>query len=327
MRTGLKLFGIGVFIFFLISCRQMSYFETARPTLPGPDNRMPKKVVIMPFADYSPYSSLYGYLQRNVFLMESLNENLFNEGLIPALNEDVVKYLFMRGIIRDRSSEGISSETISMLNYMEGGWSNDLKRAIGDEVRNNMLISGKRLKNAGITDSVALDGGMVRRLGKTFGASYIIRGRIVEFGSGKKDAFHPSKTGALSFFFKLGHKAMFGVARSDTYEEFEGFTLSNPMDMAYAENSGTSAKGDRILSSFVDPVVRLLMIVQDASSGMVIFSDIIDVSSVSIFGDSKEQDRDEVVAQSIHKGVKKLISGFIELTQPKDDSSEAEQNF
>jgi hypothetical protein len=225
--------------------------ETITPVVPVSNYGKHKKVVILPFADYSPGSSPQDYWRRNVLVSEAIQDEFNRHGFVPAVQEDVISYLLERGIIKETGiMQNISPETITLNNELDKEWSaqmqGELARAIYQNISraeegNNKYWSTERL--------ISLDHQTLRSLGYAFTADYVVRGRIVDFSLGEDDSFNPVQTGILPFFFKFGQRTVFGVAQSDNYEMIDKMAIGALMGAGLAPSDFPI--GDDTESAFV----------------------------------------------------------------------------
>ena len=209
-----------------------------------------KKIVILPFADYTPSDSPMGYWQRNMLIIESLQDEVLRYGYMPAVNEDVISYLTDKKIINQEKIPAQSSAADYMLKAeLERDWSDTMKVEIA-----KILMSNEKKREAEVDrdmaseyKTIALDAGAIRDIGRTFDADYVVRGRIMVFKSGREDSFNPLQTGVLPFFFNFGSRAAFGVAESDNYEMIDKMAIGGllgaaigPSDWPIEDSSSTT---------------------------------------------------------------------------------------
>ena len=320
MKTGLRLLITGVFLFFLTACVNVVHLNTVRPGIPGPARGEFKRVVILPFADHTPYLTPNGYYRRNILLMEAMKEDFQDAGLMATLEEGVITYLFQRGIIRETYAEEISAGTAHLQSELDGGtWSDSMQKEIEKEVYNNMSNYLRSRKKDDDSHCIALDSSVVKELGKAFRADYVIRGRIMEFSFRQEETFFPSKTGILTFFFPLGQKMAFGTATSTTYEMFDGITPNSLMDMDLADVD----RPLKIGGARSNPMVRLSMVIQDAVTGEIIWSDTADVRGYAYgtFTNHAKKQYNVPLARAIRKASKRLVGNFIKYMTPPEKTN------
>jgi hypothetical protein len=234
-------------VFSLVACGHVVK-ETVTPV---PSNEIPsagKKVVVVPFADYTPNSRQENYWRRNVLVMEALQDEFAKYGLMTAIEEDVVRYLMDEKIIEPPEVFfGHSPMTEYMQNMSTNeNWSTSMTRELESAISHNEQIEtakqrqSKKNNSQGL-QSKALTGGQVIHLGNEFGADYVIRGRLIEFDQGAaKDIFNPFQVGILPFVFNTGQRAVFGVAQSDNYEMIDKMAIGGLAGLAYGRSNQNS---------------------------------------------------------------------------------------
>ena len=211
--------------------------ETVSPVVPVSDLGEHKRVVILPFADYTQGSSPQGYWRRNILVMEALQDELHRHNFKPAMQEDVINYMLERGIIKEtENNRQVSMETTTLLTEMESSWSDEMKGELARAIYQNVTAAqgGKDAKYWNSERLIALDVHTLRSLGNAFAADYVVRGRVVEFATDEEDSFNPMQTGILPFFFKFGQRTVFGVAKSDEYEMIDKMAIGALMGSGLA---------------------------------------------------------------------------------------------
>ncbi len=232
---------IVVMVLMSVSCGQVTK-ETLSPVPTDRISSSGKRVVIMPFADYTPDSSPELYWRRNLLVTEALEDEFSRYGLMTALEEDVVDYLLNEHIIEP--PEIFFADTPNN-NYMRsevdsGDWSaamvEELKFAI---TRNEDLEKREKQQmkaesgSQGSAQHISLSSREVAKIGDYFGADYIIRGRLIEFEKGvAKDDFNPFHVGMLPFFFNSSQRMLFGLAKSENYELMDKMAIGGILGSA-----------------------------------------------------------------------------------------------
>ncbi|MEA3240556.1 MAG: hypothetical protein U9P37_03110 [Pseudomonadota bacterium] len=231
-------------IFSLIACGHVVK-ETVIPVPVDQVKPAGKKVVVVPFADYTPRSSQKNYWRRNVLVMEALQDEFARFGLMTAIEEDVVRYLMDEKIIEPPE---VFFGHSPMNEYMRGmttneNWSVYMTRELEAAISHNEQVETERQRKKKGKDqqgleSASLTGGQVIHLGNTFGADYIIRGRLIEFDQGAaKGNFNPFQVGILPFVFNTGQRAIFGVAKSEKYEMIDKMAIGGIAGLTIGSNN------------------------------------------------------------------------------------------
>lgn len=255
-----------------VACGQVTK-ETLSPVPTDKIMSSGKRVVIMPFADYTPDSTPELYWRRNLLVTESLEDEFARFGLMSALEEDVVDYLMSEHIIEP--PELFFADTPNN-NYMRaevesGEWSsamiNELQYAIN---RNEELEKRDKQQQAAANGAqgsalhISLSSDEVAKIGDFFGADYIVRGRLIEFEKGvAKDDFNPFHVGMLPFFFNSSQRLLFGLAKSENYELMDkmaiggivgGIIGSANKNTPFDEDKDTVTSGHPLFGSTVTSV-------------------------------------------------------------------------
>ena len=212
-----------------------------------------KKIVILPFADYTPFDSPIGFWHRNMLIMKSLQDEILRYGYMPVVNEDVISYLTDKKIInQEKVSRKQSSADFMLKAELAKDWSDEMKV----EIAKIVLSNARKRKAEASRDmaseykTIALDAGAIRDIGRAFNADYIVRGRIMVFKSSREDSFNPLQTGVLPFFLNFGNRTAFGVAESENYEMIDKMAIGGLLGGVIAPSGWPIEKssGDTLLS-------------------------------------------------------------------------------
>ncbi len=220
---------------------------TKETVSPVPTDRITssgKRVVIMPFADYTPDSSPELYQRRNLLVNESLEDEFARYGLMTSLEEDVVKYLMDEHIIEP--PQVFFGDTPNN-NFMRaeadsGDWSTEMVKELRYAISRNEELEKRELKenpsDAGSAQHIALSSHEVTKIGDYFGADYVVRGRLIEFDRGvAKDDFNPFHVGFLPFFFNSSQRILFGLAKSENYELMDKMAIGGILGTAIGHSN------------------------------------------------------------------------------------------
>ncbi len=308
-----------------------------------------KKVVVLPFADYTPADSPLGYWRRNILVTEALQDEMLRFGFVPAIHEDVIGYLLERNIIQDTTPRGeLSVENAVLEEELGKDWSQGMKA----ELVRALSLNAARDQNSGkywtTQRLIALDHQRIGDIGRAFGADYVVRGRIMVFKTGQEDSFNPLQTGILPFFFKVGTRTVFGVAQSDTYEMIDKMAIGGLIGAAVADDNwpvedddvtlvghprfggglvgeedyaslntaiwGAAAAGIAHLAhkgGRVDSAtVQIRMVVQNARTGEIVWTNRAEVK-VTPKSAYGERSEDVLIAQAIQQASGRLVDNFI----------------
>jgi hypothetical protein len=192
------------------------------------------KVLILPFADYTPYT--YGFSQpdywkRNALILEALQDGFDHFGFLPAIMDDVIGYLFANNIIvamnRAQTPDvSISMATQSVLLSYASASHREARKALKEAAYHNISKSmSKNVEEYMRNKNIPLDYINLQSMSSFFNADYIVRGRIVQYGMEDKDSPNPLQTGILPFIFRVGPRTLVGYSKTDYYEALGSFTM------------------------------------------------------------------------------------------------------
>ena len=308
MKHELKLHLIGILILvFCVSCGQ-TVNETLKPMVPGVAGSQFKRVVIVPFADHTSASSLHDHCRRNVLVLEALQDSLYQAGFVSAAEEDVVQYLFAKGVIQASRGGLASSKTAFLEQELQENWSDEMKQELGDVIYQNIKSNQSRDDQK----PIALDHQTLKDLGNAFVADYVVRGRIIEFRSDQLDTFNPARTGALPFVFRSGQRTLFGVSEAETYEDIDMDAMAD-----YDRMGGLFWGAGGYLTGLIGEkqgrvpgaIVQIRVLIQDARTGDVVWLNRAEACATprTAFADP---DADILFAKAIEHAVNSLVGDF-----------------
>jgi hypothetical protein len=182
-----------------------------------------KKMVILPFADYSYEEDAARALQRNVMIMENLTARLTEKGFRLPVQEDLLKYLADNNIIKFKS---VADSAPAMPGYIQdtiandSSWSPTMKMELAklNEQSNKQQDTG----NPG--QGIALDQNTLSNIAGNFNADLVMRGQIIRYELGDENTWNPMKRGLLPVVFGGTNRAIFGVTNSEAYDTL-GYAL------------------------------------------------------------------------------------------------------
>jgi hypothetical protein len=243
----------------------------------------PRKVVLLPFADYSPQNAPITHVECHDTLQVALVESL---GKIDGL-ESVVRgaavsqHLLQRGVIVEAAPllRSESPRTSLLFHEVEeGAWSPVMNRRIGTLVHQN-LIAVPSLRDR--VDCRPLDREAIHEIGAAFGADYVIRGRMTVYQSGLKWEPIPHPKGVLAFYFPVPARQypFMGVSCLGTYEWFYGRPVPPPPATVRSESNQPFRKHGQK----VTPVVRLDLFIQDAVTGDVVYANSAETRALQLY--------------------------------------------
>ncbi|MEJ5347087.1 MAG: hypothetical protein WHS46_00170 [Desulfosoma sp.] len=343
-----KCMAIGLGLWILSGCGT-SVMELKTPVARESSVGESKRVVVLPFSDYTPEDALYGYWRRNILINEALTDEFLRFGFSPVVYEDVIGYLLEKGIIQEATpEEGKSTATLALEKELLKEWSSGMKAEILAAIYRNEANRRASEPYWNRERLITLDSDAVRGIGNRFRADYVLRGRVLVFRSGQEDSFNPIQTGLLPFFFKVGSRTVFGVAQSDTYEMIDKMAIGGLVGAALAKDNwpledndkkfvghprfgggllreedyaslntavwGAAGAGIAFLAhkgGRVDHAwVQLRMIAQDARTGQIVW---VNRAEVKVMPKTVfgEKDVDILTSEAIQHAVGRLIDNFV----------------
>lgn len=335
----LKYLVIGILALTLAGCGQTIVETLNVPQAPGFDAPgKGRSVVILPFADYSNAGNFDSAYRRNMAITEALTDRFSANGFSMPVQEDVFQYLVDEGVINIVPYE--ETQSVSLVNELSNEWSDTMKAEISRYIAGKNSTTGVNAANSPGTH--ALTTATVAKIGRSFKADYIVRGRILEYKSRQDPTWEPWKKGILPFINGGTSRIIFGFASSDLYDQWNqqitgaaygariGYEHSNwPWDnndggdTIFGMSDGDDANailwgsvGSEIgkqayrSGDVQQAVVQLRMWVQEATSGNVVWTNRVDVKVTpeSFFADNQY---DALFNKAIEKGVTTLVDNFV----------------
>jgi hypothetical protein len=328
----IKSLAIGFMAFMLTGCGQLISEKlavsdsTRMPTCTG------KKLVILPFADYSYAEDAERAFKRNLIIMENLSARLSANGFRMPIQEDLLQYLADSGIVK----VGTELTTPGRPGYLQDviatdeSWSADMKKEMAQIAYKD---SGEP-KADNRSKGLALDQPALAKIAGNFNADFIMRGRITQFELDAENTWDPLKRGLLPVVFGGTNRAMFGVTNSETYDMFGsmlagaalGGVIGTQTSIPYDEteklnperfNSMAWGLGGAALGYMSSKgghanqaAVQLRLWVQDPKSGEVIWTNSVKVlvKPQTIFAETRE---DKLFDTAVTQAVAALTKDFV----------------
>ncbi len=331
---------IGVLALVVSGCGQTVKESLKQPLVKKSTAGADKTVVILPFADYSYADDLETAFRRSLLINENLTDQLVANSFHLPVQEDVFMYLVNQKIIK---LVGYKKTNTSLLEdeIASGEWS----PAMQDELRYFVDLGKKRGRNnKEVLESPGTHGltqQEIVKIGRHFGADYILRGRIIEYKTRQDPSWAPWKKGVLSFVSGASSRIAFGTASADTYDKWGnmiagaawggliGSGVHWPYDPGRADQTIFGVSGGRTGNTLVwgavgsglgkltqksgvipQAVVQLRIWVQDAYTGEVVWTNRVDVkvSPESVLAD---QQYDALFEAATEKAVDTLVRNFV----------------
>jgi hypothetical protein len=184
-----------------------------------------KTLVVLPFADYSSADDVMSVYRRSRSVTEALTDRFVAKGFKMPIDEDVTQYLVDTNIISMTTFDG----TKKLSNEMDGEWSKEMKgeftKWIDAEKEIEAASRGSDGNPANAPGAHALNKKNVSKIGRRFGAEYLVRGRIIEYNLQEEHSWALHKKGILPFIMKGTSQLTFGFAESEYYDDLNNIAL------------------------------------------------------------------------------------------------------
>ncbi|MFN2366972.1 MAG: hypothetical protein ABR523_11005 [Desulfurivibrionaceae bacterium] len=330
--SALRLITIGMVLLLTSGCGQLVSEKLAMSGSSSPEKCTSKKMVILPFADYTYAEDAERAFQRHIKIMEGLTANLVGRGFRLPIQEDLLKYLADHKIVTMGKDTDMG---IDMPGYIQDaiandtGWSADMKAEMAKIAEKDGGGAGdNRLNN------YALDSKTLAEVAGQFNADLVMRGQLLEYEFGEENTWSPLKRGVFPVVFGGTNRALFGVTNSETYDTlgstligagagaFIGDGASSPYDATEKINPGRhnsmiwglggaalgymSSKGGHTNRV----AVQLRLWVQDPDSGEVVWTNSakVMVTPQSVFAENR---KDELFDTAVTQAVAALTEDFV----------------
>ncbi|MGR0481905.1 MAG: hypothetical protein ACTFAL_11040 [Candidatus Electronema sp. V4] len=280
--------------------------------------------VVLPFADYSGGDRIASAFRRHLMTTESLTDNLRRNGFNAPVQEDVFQHLVEQKVISLAAYGENSGGSASLASELEDpDWSDLMKGKIQDYMRmQEQQLGGGKNPAADSPGTHGLSDQEVVKIGRKFGADYIIRGRILEFRTRQDHTWDPRRRGLIPFVIGTTSQAAFGFADAEQYDNLDDIAAGGVWGAAVGSGDGDktilwSAAGGAAGAMAkhggkVDQaVVRLRIWVQNAYDAQVVWTNQVEVrvAPESVMADGQY---DDLFDQAIKKATNALMNDFVQ---------------
>ncbi len=297
-----------------------------------------RTVVVLPFADYSFADDIESAQRRSMLINENVTDNLYSHNFRTPIQEDVFLYMVKRGIISLDGYENNKNSAIKS-ELQSGEWSSAMQSQIKKHLAMNKAADSGNREVSGAPGTKGLSSQEIVKIGRHFGADYVLRGRIISYKAGQEHTWNPFKKGLLPVVLGGESKILFGHAASDSYDQYgkqiagasQGLFWGYRADWPYSDSGQTilgvsgGADANAIVWGAIgaglgkmaheggrtnQAVVQLRITLQDAYSGDVVWTNRVDVrvSPESIFADTNY---DSLFEAATEKAVNTLIDDMV----------------
>jgi len=314
-------------VFFVISSCSYRSQQTLAPVKPEPVDGKWRRVAILPPSDYATGG------EGSLLVYEALEDAFFSKGFMPAAKEDVWALLVRKGIIKALGPKGLSPTSMVMLGELQGPWSPQMKKHLAEALATNMA---KREPE----ETAALGPEVVSEIARELGVRLVVRARILELGTGLYECYNPLVTGIVPFVFNVGQNLIWGKASPEGYEFLGSEGIQEALAWAtelaqkaaigaaagWAVVDGTSPMewerdvgalvgggiglGSHLSGKAHEVRVRLRLLVQDAQSGDVLWTNSAEVRVVpeTVFS---PKDLETMKELAIREAANQLVENFV----------------
>jgi hypothetical protein len=333
----LRLFAIGFLAFTVSGCGQLVSERLAVSSAAVTEKCTSKKMVVLPFADYSYTQDAKRAFRRNVNIMENLTARLTGKGFRLPVQEDLMKYLADTNVATLDSNLSQSNTSPGYIQHAiasDSSWSPLMKAELTKIAENEHPQANKNQAN-----NYALDTKTLVEIADNFNADFIMRGQILRYELDQENTWSPLKRGIMPVLFDGSNRALFGVTNSDTYDDLGsilagaalgagvGYNASGPYDYTEKINPGRhnsmvwgmagaamgymSSKGGHANQA----AIQLRLWVQDPQTGEVVWTNSVKVlvKPQSVFAETRE---DKLFDTAVQQAISALINDFVNKTKP-----------
>ncbi len=276
-------------------------------------------LVLMPLADYSAGFTPYDAMHRQLKVQQALSYYLAQKGYYLPLQEDVVRYLSDLNVIKiqDFPKSSINPANQAIYTELGNGWSREIVNVVTGVVQRNDRLAqgqGSEMKLTGLTPKV------LQKIGAHFGANYVLRGRIFEYGVRNDSELNPVRQGILSFIFDASSRTLLGFAQSRDYDSWQDVAIGSGAGSWMANTSNAvwggfigGGSGYLISKGGNEPVavVRIGLALQDPETGRVVWSNWVEkqVRPSGVWSDKDSRARlDRALDEAAYELVNDLVN-------------------
>lgn len=334
--SGIRIILCGMVALLLAGCGQIVTETVGVPgAVPNSDCAVNRKIVILPFADYSQADDIATAAIRNMAVVEALTDELVSRGFSVPVQEDTLRYLVANNVVKSLDSE-FNAKIVGLRDELQGNWSSVMKDELAGiiELEQSRSKTGLNADNPLETPGThGLDTKMIAKIGHDFAARFILRGRIINYDVEQESTWEPLKKGILPFVLGGTSQLFFGFAKTDGYDTLQSmavgygigamagdsatnpYTLADKIDPSGANSAvwGAAGAGVAFLAKQGGDVkeaqVQLRVWVQDAETGDVVWTNRADVrvAPQSVFADNREK---MLFQTAVNRAVAALIGDF-----------------
>ncbi|MBU0728884.1 MAG: hypothetical protein KKE17_14410 [Proteobacteria bacterium] len=287
--SAIRIFLIGMLALIVSGCGHVVKDNlTIPPSATSASCDFNKRIIILPFADYSYADDIETTYNRNMAIMEALTDQLVAKGFRVPIQEDTLDYLIKNNIIKGIPYQS-EATTKNLEKELNGSWSSSMKNEIKSLIVDEQQAAAS---GAGAPGIHGLNKKVITTMGKDFEADLVLRGRIIKYDLHGENNWKPWRRGILPFFHDGGNRIIFGIGQPDFYDLMD-----------------TVAMGETSPAIVGNAEVHIRLWIQDASTGDVIWTNRseVKVEPKSIFAENRV---DKMFHDAINQAAKSLIDDF-----------------
>jgi len=320
----------------LAGCGQIVTETVGVPqSVPSSDCAVNRKIVILPFADYSQADDIASASMRNMAVSEAITDELVSRGFSVPVQEDVLRYLVANNVVKTLDSD-VALRTKNVRGELQSNWSSVMKEELAGIIEAEEHRSGSVLNPDNPLDAPGthgLDQNMIAQIGQDFAARFVLRGRIINYGVQQENTWEPLKKGILPFIFDGSNQLFFGFAKSEGYDTLQSmalgygvgaiagdgatnpYTLADKIDPSGANSAVWGAAGAGVAylakqgGDTSQAQVQLRIWVQDTETGDVVWTNRanVKVTPQTVFADNNTE---TMFQTAVNRAVAALIGDF-----------------
>jgi len=292
-------------------------------TTPAPTCPTGKKIVVLPLADYSYAEDTETAVKRNLLIMENITDQLTANGFRMPVEEDLLKYLASKNIIRLST---VKPDRRDSTRYLQGELGNDWSSAMMEEI-SSIIAAEKGRNNSAAGAITALDNETLAAIANDLKADIIMRGRIVKYALETENSWRPLKRGILPVIIGGTNRLLFGVTNSETYDTLNDMAVGGAIGAPIGSNTDATTSTSTYSAAGAavgyltaqggkanQATVQLRLWVQNPANGEVIWNNRVEVKvrPRTIFANT---DPDALFNTAIRKAVGALVDDFVAKTR------------
>lgn len=190
---------VGLMVLFVSGCGQKNLEEPVilkQPVMQKSQIGKSRTIVVLPSAEYSLIDDAGLSAKSNLLVNENIVDQLVANGFNLPIQEDVFSYLVDKRLV-DLPAVRIDTSVVAE-EMAAGGWSDFMRK----EISPHLASRSQQLDNANIassgTDRFSFTAQEIVKIGRHFGADYVLRSRVVHYEGGQAPVWSPTNMSILN---------------------------------------------------------------------------------------------------------------------------------